>query len=62
MRKKSGRVWDQVAQGLKRAGKDVSSLEIATLSRGADHLVILNDEVVGEYNHVSKRLFLYPNT
>ena len=34
-------------------------LEIGTLGRGPDHLVILNGETIGEYNHPSKRLHLY---
>ena len=59
MRKTKGKIHDDVAQRLKAKGYDTSALEVATLSRGTDHLVILNGETVGEYNHISKKLVLY---
>lgn len=59
MTKKEGKVFDAVFVALKQRGINPEGLEIATLWRGPDHLVILNDETVGEYNHVSKKLSLY---
>lgn len=57
--KGEGKVWDNVAAELHARGIDTSTLKIATLWRGSDHLVILNDEVEGEYNHRSRKLLLY---
>lgn len=60
MRLSTGRVFNSVYSLLKEQGVlDLSSLEVATLSRGPDHLVLLKGETVGEYNHVSGRLILY---
>ena len=59
MTKKRGRVHDSVAQMLQAEGVDTSTLEVATLSRGPDHLIILNGETFGEYNHVSRQLVKY---
>lgn len=59
MKKKSGKVYDRVAELLRARGVDSTTLEIATQGRGTDHLVLLRDEIIGEYNHRSKRLALY---
>lgn len=59
MIRKSGKVFDDVAKLLKEQGLDVSTLEVAALGPGTDRLVLLNGEVVGDYNHRSKSLFLY---
>ncbi len=61
MTKKSGKVYDRVAELLNSMGViDTSTLEVATLSRGCDHLVCLCGEVAGEYNHKADRLVIYP--
>lgn len=57
--KNSGRVHEQVAMQLLARGINPKGLEIATLGRGPDHLVLLNGEPIGGYNHVSKKVFLY---
>lgn len=62
MVKKEGRVHQRVAALLRSRGVDPKELEVATLSRGPDHLVILNGETIGEYNHVSRKLWLYSDT
>ena len=61
MIRNDGKVFNRVEELLREAGRlDLSGLEVATLSRGPDHLVILNGETIGEYNHRSDRLHLYP--
>lgn len=63
MIKREGKVYDRVAALLREAGReDLRGLAVATLGRGTDHLVVLNDDVIGEYNHRSGRLFLYDLT
>ena len=59
MIKNTGKVHALVAGHLTRLGVDTSTLQVATLSRGPDHLVLLNGETIGEYNHVSGHLVLY---
>ena len=59
MTKKEGKTYTAVADLLRARGVNPECLEIATLGRGTDHLVLLNSETIGEYNHVSGRLFLY---
>lgn len=60
MIKKEGRTHSAVAEELQLSGEEIDQLEIATLSRGTSHLVILRGETIGEYNHKSKKLALYP--
>ena len=56
----SGKVYERVAELLRELGRlNIRSLEVATLYRGSDHLVILDGETVGEYNHISDKLHLY---
>jgi hypothetical protein len=59
MVKKEGKVYESVAARLRVKGVDTKGLEVFCTNRGPDHLILLNGETVGEYNHVSKRLFLY---
>lgn len=60
MIKKEGKTFERVEELLREAGRlDLRGLEVATLSRGSDHLVILKGETIGEYNHISGRLTLY---
>ena len=59
MVKREGKVYATVKRLLESHGMDPSGLEIATLGRGTDHLIVLNGEPVGDYNHRSKSLFLY---
>lgn len=60
MRKKEGGVYKAVDALLKEQGVlDTSSLEIATLGRGTQHLIILKGETVGEYNHRSEQMIIY---
>lgn len=59
MVKKEGKTYTAVADMLQARGLDPKGLEIATLGRGTDHLVLLKGKTVGEYNHKSRRLFLY---
>lgn len=61
MVKKEGKTYTAVADLLKTRGVDPEGLEIATLGRGSDHLILLNGETIGEYNHRSRQLFLYDN-
>ena len=56
----SGKVYERVAELLRELGRlNLRSLEVTTLYRGSDHLVILDGETVGEYNHISDNLRLY---
>lgn len=59
MVKNTGRLWDSVAEILQVKGMDTQTLEIATLGRGTDHLILIGGEIIGEYNHQSKRIYLY---
>lgn len=59
MIKNTGKVHARAAEHLARLGVDTSTLQVATLGRGTDHLVLLNGETIGEYNHVSGHLVLY---
>lgn len=59
MIRKEGKVFDDVAKLLKERGLDVSGLEVAALGRGPNQLVLLDGEIVGDYNFLSKSLFLY---
>ena len=59
MIKTEGRVFDAVADMLRALGLDPQGLEVASLGRGTDHLILLDGETVGEYNHRSARLLLY---
>lgn len=56
------KMLDDIIKKLKERGLDLpnsNALEVATLSRGTDHLVLLNRETIGEYNHKSKQLIVY---
>jgi hypothetical protein len=57
--KESGRVYNSVIHTLRQKGLSLTGIGVATLCRGADHLIVQNGSVIGEYNHVSKRLWLY---
>ena len=58
--RKEGRVFGRVEELLREAGiLNITGLEVATLSRGTDHLVVINGGVIGEYNHRADRLLLY---
>lgn len=59
MARKKGKVYMMVRKLLRFRGMDLEGLEIVTQSPGSDHLVVLNGETIGKYNHISKRLFLY---
>jgi len=58
MIKKEGKVHAAIAEKLRAKGINTGTLEVATLGRGTDHLVILNGETIGEYNHKSEKLNL----
>ena len=57
--KKEGAVYEAVAALLRCRGINPKNLAIATLGRGPDHLVLLEGDPVGEYNHKARRLHLY---
>ena len=59
MVKREGKVYESVKARLRAKGISTEGLAVFCTNRGSDHLIILDDDVVGEYNHVSKRLFLY---
>lgn len=59
MIKEEGRTHAQVAKLLRGRGVDPKGLKIATVGRGPDHLVLIGEETIGEYNHVSKKMTLY---
>jgi hypothetical protein len=55
-----GKVFRRVEELLRDLGRlDLRGLQVATLTRGTYHLVILNGETIGEYNHISDELSLY---
>lgn len=59
MIRKEGKVYDGVIEALKEKGLDTIGIEVGSLTRGVWHLVLLNGEVIGEYNHRTKRIILY---
>lgn len=63
MIKEEGRTHAQVAKLLRLRGIDPKGLKIATLGRGTgDHLILIGDDTIGEYNHLSKKMTLYEDT
>lgn len=60
MTKKYGKVYDTVTERLREEGLNPEGLEVATLGRGPDHLIIVAGATIGEYNHRSGKLTLYP--
>lgn len=62
MIKDKGKVHTQVADLLRLRGIETEGLKIATLTPGTDHLVLIGDESIGEYNHRSQKLTLYRDT
>lgn len=61
MTKTHGRSYRFVVERLHELGVSSEGVAVATLCRGADHLIMRGDDVIGEYNHVSKRVRLYKN-
>lgn len=59
MIKTEGKTYEAVKAILKAEGLEAGDLAVATLGPGTDHLVLLDGETVGEYNHRSKKLLLY---
>lgn len=57
--KTTGKVYDRAAEYLKNRGFDISTLKVATLWRGPEHLLILDDDVIGEYCHISQKFVIY---
>lgn len=58
--KKSGKCYNYVKNALRRIGiGGLESLQISTPTRGVDHLIMIGDEVIGEYNQVARRIILY---
>lgn len=58
MTKKEGKVYEQVKALLRARGIIPTELAIATHGRGSDHMVILGEDVIGNYNHKSRKLTL----
>jgi arginine repressor len=59
--KKDSKMQEEIAEKLKAEGLESEGIEVATLSRGPDHLILIKGDIIGEYNHRSKRLTLYKN-
>lgn len=59
MTKKAGKVYEAVIEKLQAKGMDVEGIEVASLCRGCDHLVLRDGETIGEYNHRSHNLIVY---
>ena len=59
MVKTEGAVYNTVVCLLRARGESVDGIGVATLSRGSDHLVVRGEEVIGGYNHVSRKLQLH---
>lgn len=49
MIKNSGKIHDQVRELLTARGYETNTLQIATLKRGTEHLVLLGGEIIGEF-------------
>jgi hypothetical protein len=57
--KDKGKVYTQVAELLRLRGIDTKGMRIFSGGRGPYHLVVINDEVIGEYNHNTKKLSIH---
>jgi hypothetical protein len=60
--KKSHKMQGDIIKKLRARGRgalNAEAMRVATLGRGADHLVLLGETLIGEYNHLTKRLTLY---
>lgn len=57
--KKEGKVYEAVKEILQAKGIDTSALKIATLSPGPWHLILIKEETIGEYNHLTGQISLY---
>ena len=58
MIKTKGAVWEQVNELLMDKGIDTTTLKIASFGRGTYHEVVIDDSIIGGYDHKSKRLTL----
>lgn len=65
--KKSGKVWEDVNlllekhgvyDDLKKAGLDPTSMAICSFGRGPNHDVVIDDRVIGVYNHIAEAVTL----
>lgn len=59
MIKDKGKVHTQVADLLRLRGIETEGLKIVSGGRGPYHLVVINDKVIGEYNHSTKKLSIH---
>lgn len=59
MTKAEGKLHAEIVKRLEAVGVESSDIAVATLGRGPDHLILVDGETIGEYNHISKRLYLY---
>lgn len=54
-----GKTHTSVVEKLRAEGVKCDNVAVATLGPGVDHLVLSDGETIGEYNHRSKKLYLY---
>lgn len=59
MLKTDGKLHAAIVERLRAEGLATNKVEVATLGRGPDHLILLDGVTIGEYNHKSKKLMLY---
>lgn len=59
MIKEKGKVHDEVAELLRLRGIDTKGMRTVSGGRGPYHLIVVNDEVIGEYNHSTKKLSIH---
>lgn len=57
--RKNGKVHFDVAMLLRRRGIDPKGLKIVTFGRSPYHTIVLDDEPIGEYCHISREMSLY---
>lgn len=60
--RKEGKVYEGVIEALKDRGLDTIGIEVLTGNKGPYHYILQNGEVIGDYNHSSKRIILYSDT
>ena len=61
MIRKDGKVYEAVIEALKDRGIKTEDVAVASLAPGSEHMILLNGEIIGEYNHINRRIFLYEN-
>ena len=59
MKKYMNKCFNDVSKFLGQFGVRGDDIDIKTLTRGPDHLIVLKGDVIGDYNHRSRIIRIY---